>query len=50
MNEQVFEPLNQSDSVLIKPEVIISDGTGKQLCRGLVEWQIKSWQKVKTKA
>jgi hypothetical protein len=50
MKSEIFIPLENTDSVLIKPEVIIKDKEGRHLCTGTVEWQIKSWQKVKTKS
>jgi len=50
LKEKVFDPLTQQESVVIPCEIKIHDVAGNHLTTGLVYWQIKDWQKVKTKA
>ena len=50
MNEKVIDPLKTSESVEVISEVNIQDEKGNQLTQGRATWQIKRWDKVKTKA
>ena len=50
LNEKVFVPLKTTEAVVIPCEVKIHDTAGNHLTTGKVFWQIKDWQKVKTKA
>jgi hypothetical protein len=50
MNSNVIFPLKSSDSVVVVSEVKIVDTNGNQLTQGRATWQIKGWDKVKTKA
>src|SRR6185369_5949672 len=50
MEEKVINPLKSSESVEVVSEVNIMDGKGNQLTQGRATWQIKGWDKVKTKA
>lgn len=45
----ITEPLRQNESVVVTCEVNIHDVQGNHLTTGKVYWQIKAWQKVKTK-
>lgn len=50
MKENIFDPLKTQDAVLIPCEVKIHDEKGNHLSTGQVHWQVKDWNKVKTKA
>ncbi|MBL7857903.1 MAG: DUF4442 domain-containing protein [Cyclobacteriaceae bacterium] len=47
--ENIYEPLMQHDAVVVVCEVKIHDVKGNHLTTGKVHWQIKNWEKVKTK-
>ena len=49
MNEKVYAVLNNDESVVVPCEVLIHDEKGNHLTTGKVFWQIKDWQRVKTK-
>lgn len=49
LEQNVYRPLNSGDSVTIPFEVKIVDVKGNHLTTGKVFWQIKDWQKVKTR-
>lgn len=49
MDEKVINPLKTSESVEVVSEVNIADVKGNQLTKGRATWQIKAWDKVKTK-
>lgn len=48
-NENIFEPLKTRDAVVVTCEVMIRDRNGNHLTTGRVQWQIKNWDKVRTK-
>ncbi|OEJ99858.1 DUF4442 domain-containing protein [Roseivirga misakiensis] len=50
LNEHVRNPLTKEDAVIIDCEVHSHDAAGNQLTTGHIFWQVKSWEKVKTKA
>jgi acyl-coenzyme A thioesterase PaaI-like protein len=50
MNERVITPLRSAESVEVVSEVNIEDIKGNRLTQGRATWQIKGWDKVKTKA
>jgi acyl-coenzyme A thioesterase PaaI-like protein len=50
MRENIFSVLSNQESTLVSCEVRILDSQGNHLTTGIVEWQIKEWSKVKTKA
>lgn len=50
MKTNVYEPLQSSEAVVVPCEVRIVDAKGNHLTTGIVYWQIKDWQRVKTKA
>ena len=47
--EKVYEPLKLQDAVVVVCEVKIHDEKGNHLTTGHVHWQIKNWDKVKTR-
>lgn len=47
--EKIYEPLKSSPAVVVICEVKIHDVKGNHLTTGQVYWQIKDWNKVKTK-
>jgi hypothetical protein len=49
MKKMVIEPMKTADRVEILCEIKIHDGEENHISTGLVTWQIKSWDKVKTK-
>lgn len=49
LQENVYAPLATQDSVVVICEIKIHDVSGNHLTTGHVYWQIKDWQKVKTK-
>ena len=49
MNEKVITPLRSAESVEVASEVTIKDVHGNDLTRGRATWQIKGWDRVKTK-
>ena len=50
INEQVITPLKDKDSTVINCEIKTHDIQGNHLTTGNIFWQIKAWEKVKTKA
>jgi acyl-coenzyme A thioesterase PaaI-like protein len=50
LQEKIYLPLQQQESVIIPCEVKIHDSQGNHLTTGKVFWQVKDWAKVKTKA
>src|SRR5258706_5968900 len=49
MEEKVINPLQTAASLEVISEVAIVDEKGNQLTQGRATWQIKGWDKVKTK-
>lgn len=49
LQENIVNPLQIQEAVLVPCEVKIHDSKGNHLTTGKVFWQIKSWSKVKTK-
>jgi hypothetical protein len=47
--QKIYSPLRTTESVVVICEVKIHDVQGNHLTTGHVHWQIKDWQKVKTK-
>lgn len=50
MDDNIFTPLKTQDAVVVPCEIKIHDAKGNHLTTGHVFWQIKDWNKVKTKA
>jgi acyl-coenzyme A thioesterase PaaI-like protein len=49
LQENIVNPLQVQEAVVVPCEVKIHDSKGNHLTTGKVFWQIKSWSKVKTK-
>ncbi len=49
VKEKVEEPLKTADAVIIPCEVKLYDKEKNHLSTGMIYWQIKSWDKVRTK-
>lgn len=49
LRSNVYEPLKNQEATVVVCEVMIHDVKGNHLTTGRVHWQIKDWQKVKTK-
>lgn len=49
LEENIISPLKSQESVVITCEVKIHDINGNHLTTGKVYWQVKDWQRVRTK-
>ncbi len=49
LDNMVFTPLNSEEKVIIDCVVRTHDSKGNHLSTGTVSWQIKKWEKVRTK-
>lgn len=49
MNQMIYQPLEKEDSTVVICEIKIHDTEGNHLTTGKVHWQVKSWEKVKTR-
>jgi hypothetical protein len=49
LQSKIYDPLKLQESVVVICEIKIHDKQGNHLTTGQVHWQIKDWQKVKTK-
>ena len=49
LNEHITNPLKKEESVIVNCEVKSHDSNGNHLTTGHIFWQVKSWDKVKTK-
>jgi hypothetical protein len=50
LETNIFNPLKTNESVVVNCQIRIHDAKGNHLSTGNVYWQIKDWNKVKTKA
>ena len=49
MNDNIYNPLEENEAVVVICEIKIHDKEGNHLTTGKIHWQIKPWDKVKTK-
>jgi acyl-coenzyme A thioesterase PaaI-like protein len=49
INNEIINPLKTSDSIFKELTVELYDILNNHICTGLINWQIKKWEKVKTK-
>lgn len=49
LQEKVIEPLKGTDAVMIPCPIEIKDEDGNVITKATINWQIKSWSKVRTK-
>lgn len=49
IEEKILQPLTEADAVFHEFPIEIYDTKNQHICTGLINWQIKSWSKVKTK-
>jgi len=49
LDELIYRPLESTEKVVVDCEVNIHDKEGNHISTGIVKWQIKSWDQVKTK-
>ena len=49
LEKMIYKPLKSIEKVLVECEVKIHDKAGNHISTGIVKWQIKSWENVKTK-
>ena len=50
LESNIFQPLKTNEAVVVNCQIKIHDVKGNHLSTGNVFWQIKDWNKVKTKA
>ncbi len=48
-NDEILKPLQQTDAIFKEFAIELYDAEQNHICTGLINWQIKSWQKVRTK-
>lgn len=49
LQSNIYNPLKMQESVVVVCEVKIEDAKGNHLTTGQIHWQIKNWDKVRTK-
>jgi len=49
LNQYIYQPLQSQEAIVVICEIKIVDVKGNHLTTGKIHWQIKDWQKVKTK-
>jgi acyl-coenzyme A thioesterase PaaI-like protein len=49
LEQYIYEPLKKQDATVVICEIRIMDSDNNHLTTGKVHWQVKSWQKVRTK-
>ncbi|MCG8308916.1 MAG: DUF4442 domain-containing protein [Cytophagales bacterium] len=49
LDEMIYRPLASTEKVVVDCEVKIHDKAGNHISTGAVKWQIKLWDRVKTK-
>lgn len=49
IEENILTPLQNYDAVFREYTVEVFDAKNNHICTGLINWQIKAWEKVKTK-
>ncbi len=49
VEREIFKPLQLSDTIDVTCEIDIFDELNNKLATGITVWQVKSWEKVKTK-
>lgn len=49
LEKEIYEPLKTKDAIVVPCEIKIEDKDGNHLTTGKVFWQVKAWDKVRTK-
>lgn len=49
LEEKIFTPLKDQEAIMVVCKVQIHDTQDNLLSTGMVHWQVKSWEKVRTK-
>jgi acyl-coenzyme A thioesterase PaaI-like protein len=49
MQTNIYQPLTITEAIVVPCEIRIVDAKGNHLTTGRVYWQVKDWQKVRTK-
>lgn len=49
MESNIFSPLKSSDRVFIEVPTEVHDVQQNLICTGIIQWQVKKWESVKTK-
>jgi acyl-coenzyme A thioesterase PaaI-like protein len=49
LEQTILHPLNETGIITKMFEVTATDADGKEICKGEITWQLKSWEKVKHK-
>ena len=50
VEKQIIDPLKTTEAIFQQVQVDVYDTEQNHICSGLINWQIKSWNKVKTKS
>ena len=49
LNQHVYLPLQTQETIIVPFEIDIHDTEKNHLCTGKINWQVKNWDKVKTR-
>lgn len=49
LRKEILQPLQSVDSVSITQETLVADRRGNLVARARITWQVKAWDKVRTK-
>lgn len=49
IQNQIVNPLQNDDAVFIDIEIKVHDVSGNHICTGFMNWQVKKWNKVRSK-
>jgi len=49
LEEEILQPLQNTDTVSISQQTLVTDQQGNLVARARITWQIKSWDKVRTR-
>lgn len=49
MKEMIYRPLKDNDTIMVKCEIKLIDEENNHVATGYTNWQIKDWEKVRTR-
>jgi hypothetical protein len=49
LENKIYQPLQSTDAIFLDLEINVHDKNKNHICTGLVNWQVKKWNKVKLK-
>ena len=47
LQENILNPLKTNDAIFREFSIDVYDANNNHICTGLINWQIKAWEKVK---